>query len=459
MSISSKIAKGTFFLTLSNAIMQVIGIFSLLVLTKSWSENLYGQYVFIFSFFSLGGMICTLGMDGIIKTEILLLKPAGELGKLKRLMKEHVKLKLFIGLGAVVVMTCAGFFCRSWIEYAHLIFIAAGAFFLVFNFRWLYDTIFHALAQFRLLLCFNFLDAAIRLGLILFIVRGLPDSVSTSTQLALVLCSFPVSLVLAELILLPSAIRKLDFLRGVEPEASPLLKSIILERGKYAIFIPQVRSLMEQIPIWIIRLLIGETAVAMFGVARKGYVTLLSLFKAIEGAILPTAIEEIARSWGTAKLLLRKSIKYSLVVAVGIIIPCYFLAPLVYQLLWQDRYLESVPVFQIYLFVFFVHAFEVVVVPTLFAFRRQDYILFAHIIGGAVIAVIVYILTVTFGIPKVVPVALILGRIIYVGASFFFIRKCKPDFKLHLADFFSFDDYDRRLLDKAVNRFRRKTDA
>jgi O-antigen/teichoic acid export membrane protein len=456
VSISSKIAKGTFFLTLSNAVMQVIGFFSFFILTDTWGEDLFGRYVFIFSFFSLGGMVCTLGMDGIIKTEILLLRPAGELGKLKRLMKEHVKLKLLIGVGAVVLMTCAGFFCRSLIEYAHLIFIAAGVYFLVFSFRWLYDSIFHALGQFRLLLCFNFMDAAIRLALILVVVRVLGGSISESAQLALVLCSFPVSVALAELILLPWAIKKLKFLRGVEPEPGPLLKNIILKRGKYAIFVPQIRSLMEQIPIWIIGGLLGTTAVAMFGVAKKGYITLLSIFKAIEGAILPTAIEEIARSWETAKLLLRKSIKYSLVVATGIIVPCCLIAPLVFQLIWQGKYSGAVPLFQLYLFVFFVHAFEVIVIPTLYAFRRQDYFLFAHIIGVVAIAVFFYILASAFSLPGMM-MALIFGRIFYVGASYYFIRKCKPDFKLNIADFFSFDDYDRRLLNKALGRFRRKT--
>jgi len=457
VSISSKVAKGTVFLTLSNFAVQALGFVSFYALTKNWEEAIFGRYAFIFTFFSLGGMVCTLGLDGIVKAEILLLRPTGELGKLKRILQEHTRLKLFIGLAAVAVLSCAGFFFTSWVQYAPVIFVAAGVYFFVVSFRWLYDSIFHALTEFRLLLCFNALDAMVRLGLILFIVVALRDTISQNMQLALVLCSFPVSVAVAELIFLPSAMKKLDFLHGIAPEGSGLLKSIILKRGKYAIFIPQVRTLMEQIPVWFIRALLGEASVAVFGIARKGYITLLSFFKAIEGAILPVAIEQISKSWGTARLLLKKSIKYTLVAAVAIIIASYLLAPFVFKALWQDKYLDSIPVFRILLLIFIIQAFELIAVPALYAFRRQDHVLFAHVIAAVAACAIIYATAATLGLLGV-SAALIGVKAVLVGTYYYFIRKSKPDFKLTPTDFFSFDQYDRRVLGKLTSRFGTKSD-
>jgi O-antigen/teichoic acid export membrane protein len=261
--------------------------------------------------------------------------------------------------------------------------------------------------------------------------------------------TYPLSLAITILFFAPFWWRAGSPLREVKASKEPVFRKALKEQGGYVILMLPFKNIQDQLPIWMIKLLLGTEIVAIYAVAQRGFSLFYSLLNSLETTLLPLASEKISSDWETTKRMLNKATKYAFWSAAPLVIGGWLFAPLFYRSLFSEKYLDAVPVFRIYLFALSIYPFALIQRPLFYALRAQKHLFYAYVIGDCFYALFLYVFISQLEVLGAALALLINGGIIML-VRYHFLYRIRSDFRIDIKNVFQVDEFDKRMFKEKI---------
>jgi O-antigen/teichoic acid export membrane protein len=254
---------------------------------------------------------------------------------------------------------------------------------------------------------------------------------------------------MAILLLSPFWWRVISPLKKVKPSKEPVFRKALKDQGSYVILMLPFKNIQDQLPVWMIKTLLGTETVAIYAVAQRGFSLFYSLLNSLETTLFPLTSERISTDWETTKRMLNRATKYASWSAVLLVIGGWLSAPSLCRLLFSEKYLEAVPVFRVYLFAFYVYAFTLVQRPLFYALRAQKYLFYAYVISVCFYAFFLYLFISQLGVlgAALAPLA---NSGIMMPVRYYFLYRIKSDFRIDIQNIFQIDEFDKRMFKEKI---------
>lgn len=250
--------------------------------------------------------------------------------------------------------------------------------------------------------------------------------------------------------LVPAALKNFRLWAQVTAARQNILLPALRTYGKWDLFRPIEGQLMSAAQPWIIKLVIGTEAVAIFSVAKvmvgtlKGFFTIKTL-----STLIPLAAHDLAKSqriftYGTKYLLL-----YSLVLAAGGALA----APLFLALPWYNQYLIVLPYFYVMLLNIPVTAIGSLSYIFIEAYRKQKFLFFRRILHDVTSIVLFILLVPLFGLWGMAIEYILTPLLMFVVVYVYLMKRMHPRLVFEWHIFFSWNDMDREFLRNVCRGF------
>jgi len=324
-----------------------------------------------------------------------------------------------------------------------------GAYLFLTGIKNLFGTTFYSYTLYHYLTFLQVTFALFRLLLVLLLVTWLKQGLMGA------ILTYPLSLAIAILLLSPFWWREVSPLKKVKASKEPVFRKALKDQGSYVILMLPFKNIQDQLPLWMIKVLLGTEMVAIYAVAQRGFSLFYSLLNSLEATLLPLTSERISTDWETTKRMLNRATKYASWSAALLVIGGWLCAPLLYRLLFSEKYMEAVPVFRIYLFVLSVYAFMLIQRPLFYALRAQKYLFYAYVIGDCFYALFLYLFVSQLGVLGAALALSVHGAVIASLRHHFLHHLC-PDFRISFKALFLMDEFDKRMFkEKILSRLQR----
>jgi len=320
---------------------------------------------------------------------------------------------------------------------AHL-FMAVGAYLFLTCIKNLLSTTFYSYTLYHYLILLEVAFALLRLLLVLLLITWLKQGLIGAVL------TYPLSLAITILLLSPFWCRTVLPLRKVKASKEAVFRKALKEQGSYIVLMLPFKDIQDQLPVWMIKVLLGTEMVAIYAVAQRGFSLFYSLLNSLETTLLPLASEKISSDWETTKRMLNKATKYAFWSGALLVIGGWLFAPIFYRLLFSEKYLEAVPVFRICLFALSIYPFALIQRPLFYALRAQKYLFYAYVIGDCFYALFLYLFISQLGVLGAALALLINGGIM-IPVRYYFLYRIKSDFRIDIKNIFQIDEFDKRM--------------
>lgn len=436
-SFGKKIIEGGLWLSASAFFARLIGFAVTFSLVAFLSLEEYGTYKLVVAAFGFFAAFFVSGFDALVINDLVLEKKAGKFDRVKKLFCEYSGLKIVVG-GVLFLFTLFGSFFLGRFYGGEIL-----SFFPLISFLFLFvalERIFHLLlnlsVKFRLMSLFTIVEEAVKLLLVLFFIGFLKRG-AAGAILADVL-STGVSL----LLFLPYGIR---LLRGVlvAPARSrgSVLWEIVRVHGKWALAAQYVGDIKGSIRPWIIKVLVGTEAVALWAFAESLYGQIISLFPftKVLAPLLPHEIGDHQK----IRMLLVRGMKYGtpLFAAVGVG-AAIGVPPLIR--FFFPQYTASIPLFLIVLFTILTSATAFLLTSILYAHREQRT---QFLLNGSMVLLMVgagFPLVRFFGLPGMA-IEFLLTAFLYNISRVWYIFRFYPELRFRFSEILRWTADDRNV--------------
>jgi O-antigen/teichoic acid export membrane protein len=448
MSLSGKIAKGTAIFSSSTIALTTLQFLTSVLVIRALGQLDYGRLALALSAYSIGTIFLDLGLGAVISSEIARSRGKKSFDQVKRFLLRYSQMQ---ALGGLFLLTC--FIVVSfWLRQTHgslgsSLILIVGIYLFLSGIQNLFKTTFYGYTLYHYMVLFELAFASSRLFSVLIFVTALEGGLLGA------ILTYPVSLGIAIIILVPFWWKVVSPLRGIEPSAEPVFRRVLGVQGPFVILMIPLKKIKDQSPVWIIQTLLGTEMVSIYAVAKTGYALFYSLLNSLETTLLPLTSERISVDWETTKNMLNKAVKYAFWASLALVAGGLLFAPLFYQFSFSAKYLQSVPVFQVRLLTLCIYGFFLIQRPLLYALQAQKQLFFSYLLSTMLFLPILWLLVSIFGVIGA-SIALIANAIIVLSLRYYSIQKLRPDFRIDLRDLFGVDKLDRRLF----SRIRRKFD-
>ena len=433
MSIWQRIGQGIAALYSEKLVTNVSALLQAVLTLRYLSTPEYGRLTLLLSFFSTAIVFFDVGLRAIFISEMASAVGNSQLGRLKGLLNQYGRfVTLTTGasallFGGIGVLQQDG----TWLILA--------AYLLLYGGRNASQALLHAHARYGQMARQSILLSVSRLILLL----TLPLWNRTGVGVTAVLLTYP----LMEGITLLGSVRWLRpiWRASQGAAAEPVsFRELLQQQGIYTMLANPVRRAIEELPVWTLQLLAGETAVGLFGVARKGVNLLVGLFSPIETIFLPLISEQATVEPERVRIAIRQSQKYLFWLSVGLVLVMLPLAPLFIRLLAGESYEGVIRPFQWLLPILLISALIQSHRPILFAKRAQNWLLFLRVAKLLTIAPLLWLLITLNGVVGAVQ-AMILDNIIHLFVRWWVLWRVAPELWVSPLTVFRIESFDRQL--------------
>jgi O-antigen/teichoic acid export membrane protein len=260
--------------------------------------------------------------------------------------------------------------------------------------------------------------------------------------------TYPLSLMLAIVFILPFWLKSVSYLKKTESPKGSIFSTLLKDQGKFVVLLTTVKRVQDQVPVWILKGILGSEAVAIYGVAQKAFSFLFSFYRTLETTIFPLASEMISSQWSKVKEMVGRSMKYSLWISLLVVPVAWIVAPFLFELAFSEKYVTSVPVFRLFLLFLFIYSFTLLIQrPLFFALGALEYHFYCYLLSIGLYSLMLWLLISQMGVSGAVW-ALIINRVAIGYLQFYFIKKIKPDLKISIWSVFYFDTFDKDIFKK-----------
>jgi O-antigen/teichoic acid export membrane protein len=436
MNLSKKILKGTVTFSSGTLISTFINFATAILVIRWLGIEDYGQLVLALSVYAIASIFLDPGIGGLIVSEVAKGRGDQQLGKVKLFLMRYGQMQLALGVILFLVM----FFVFSLLEVFIILIIGIYLFFTGIKNIFVTSFFSHTLYHYQVLI--DVIQSIGRLILVILLLgwfkMGLVGAMVT----------YPLSLMLAIMFIAPFWLKSLSYLKKIEIQKGSIFSILLKEQGKFAVLVTPVKQIHDQVPVWILKGILGLEAVAIYGVAQKMFAFLFSFYKSLEATIFPLTSEMVRSQWTNVKEMVGRSIKYSLWISLLVVPLGWAVAPFLFEIVFPNVYIASIPVFRLFLLFLFIYSFTLLIQrPLFFALGALKYHFYCYLLSFGFYSFTLWLLISQMGISGAVW-ALIINGVVIGYLRFYFIRKIKPDFKTNVRGLFHFDAFDKEMFKK-----------
>jgi len=266
MSLAGKIVKGTAIFSFSNVIVTVPQFLTSILVIRALGKLDYGRLVLALSVYSVGTIFLDLGLGKVISSEIARSRGEKRLDQVKRFLLRYSQMELGGGALLLIVPILAS----PWINKAYSpmiarLFIIMGAYLFLTGIKNLFGTTFYSYTLYHYLTFLQVTFALFRLLLVLLLVMWLKQGLMGA------ILTYPLSLAIAILLLSPFWWRVVSPLKKVKASKEPVFRKALKDQGTYVILMLPFKNIQDQLPVWMIKALLGTEMVAIYAVAQRGF--------------------------------------------------------------------------------------------------------------------------------------------------------------------------------------------
>ncbi|KKR49075.1 MAG: Polysaccharide biosynthesis protein [Candidatus Magasanikbacteria bacterium GW2011_GWC2_40_17] len=444
MSLARKISQNTAIVYSQTLVTLVFGAASAFLIIRNLERYQFGLFSLAMSAVWMIIPWIDFGIGQVVSADVAGLLGLGDLPKVKRLLFGFYKTKLFLTFFATVGAVFVSYFFPDKFD-QHFIFLfrVGSVIILTTSLLSMMLMTFESHSKFLFNSLAQIIESVLRFVFVLVLVVIFKMG-SDGAML-----SYIASTGLAALIMLPLFFKMLASLKGVVASPEPMFKNLIRSHGKFQIFSQPLKSIADNLQIWIIGWLAGINAVAIYQVAIQIYNYIAMFASAAEGVLMPILSQELNRSREMGKFIIVRMSKYSFWFSSAIMVTAYLFVPWFITLLFGHKYDASILLFYIIFLALPLAGLSVPLRPAFFAAKGQKQLLKIHFLVTIILYPLAAILTFflrdingALGFAIIFPLAAFLSFILRVIA----IRKFFGDLIFQLNVFFIFDKYDRDLM-------------
>ena len=230
---------------------------------------------------------------------------------------------------------------------------------------------------------------------------------------------------------------------------------LLKKQGVYAILSLPIKTVSDQMPIWFLRLILGETTVGIFAAARLAYTYILAVFRTIETTLFPLVAEQMTLAIEQLQVALRQAQKYTFWGGLIVILISTILAEFMLSIIAGDTYLQAVPIFRLLIWHLLFFALSQSQRPVFFAAKAQKWLFITYGLG-AIVGLISYPITISqFGVMGAAISFLIYNGTV-IAARQYVTRNHIPQFYISVRTIFKIESFDILLYETITNKIFRK---
>jgi O-antigen/teichoic acid export membrane protein len=376
MTLWQRILQGIVALTTGTGIAMITGVVSAGLTFRYLTPDAYGRLSLFLSFYQTGNTILTLGLNGVITSEIARARGNNEWGWLRYVTGWYtffviafsiIQFLIFWGIGQFSTDT------RMW--------QIMGVYLLLSAPNNLVVLLFHSATRYRRMALLTVVRSLCRVILLATLPWWWFGDILTGVTLTYPFLEI-VTLVTG---ILTSRHLFAEYKKAASQKGTYVfnqLWELIKVQGGYAILSVPVKNIAEQFPIWFLRVFAGETAVGLYSAAQRTFSFIFSTIRNIEITLFPLVAEQMEQAPERLKAALRQSQKYTLWFGVAVALGGSLLAPWILTLIAGEIYQKSIPLFRIIIWYLPLYAFAQSQRPLLFASGAQKWLFISYTIGA-----------------------------------------------------------------------------
>lgn len=445
MSIWRRILQGVTVLVTSTGIGMVTGVVSAFLTFRYLTPDEYGRLALFISYYSTGTIFLNLGLDAVITSEVSRARGEQLWSWIRYLIRWYTS--IIIGAGVFLLIL---FFVIGQTAENKALWQIMGVYLMLTAPNRILSILFHSTTRYRRLASLTIVRSVSRM---IFLI--LLPFLWAGKQIIGIALIFPVVELVAlitAVFLLRQAWQELSQPNKIEaPYRMQDLIELIKQQGVYAILSIPVKTIADQMPIWFLRLFLGETAVGFFAAAQRTYIFILSIFRTIETTLFPLVAEQMKQAPERLRVALRQAQKYSFWGGLLVIIATTITAEFIITLIAGIEYLQAVPIFRIIIWHLLLFSLSQAQRPVFFASRAQKWLFITYTIGT-----IIGLITYPFAIWQLGVVGSGIGFIVYNGsvilARTYITRVHIPEFYISPRTIFQIESFDIRLYQNITKR-------
>ncbi|MEW6295729.1 MAG: oligosaccharide flippase family protein [Candidatus Diapherotrites archaeon] len=447
MSTEKLIIKNSLIVISNTLFTNFIAFLTTLIFIRFLGVTEFGMLTLALSAISLIEMIIDFGISGVLISDIAVEIGKKKYGAVKSLILRFSQMQLLLA-GILFLITflfssdLAGFF--PVIQNITTILKLISFMLLIFAVKNIFIVCFNSHSKFNYLTLLQSGDSLSRLGLIcifffIFHIR----------TIEFVILAYIIAGLVSIFISAPFFIKTLYYLKNTPRIKANLFINLIKGHGKYNVIIGQIKNLQVNLPYWIINLILGINAVAIYSTAVKLQYFFLIIIDAIDMIFAPL-IASIITTKEKVKIIYKKISKYGLWLSILMLILAFTVVPTAAIIFFGSKYIESIPVFLILILILPFGAINISIRPIYFAYKEQKTLTKVYIFSLLLMLFLMYIFIIPFGL-----IGIAIGYLVATSLDFLIRRhilKIKYLISIDTKEFFRFDKYDSKILKKVINK-------
>ncbi|MBN2517879.1 MAG: oligosaccharide flippase family protein [Candidatus Altiarchaeota archaeon] len=444
-----RVAGGSSTVFFINLASMFVALFVTVLLITNLEQSDYGLLILALSAYSIMLTFLTLGIDGLIATEISRYKGEKKYGHIKRVIRDYAILELAVAL----LLSLSFFFFAEFVAsfYSHeVVYIVRLTSVLLFlgGISGVLRTILYGYSKFFFYSIEPFIETVTRLVCIFVFVVLLSWGITGAFM------AYIMAIVVGISALVLPFTKIIHSLKSVPICNENLLKALFLGHGKYVPLSTIIKHISDEIPVWIVTAFWTLNDVAIYSLAKKFYNPAAMIFGSIETVLLPTMSEEIGKSKERLVKLYLLGTKYSLWTSCILVIPAILLTPLAIDIFAPGAYNQSKLVLQILLINLVLISLSSIQRCTLYAMKSQRSLFllfslnFVFFLGISLIT--------TFYLAAIgMAIAYIITSFLRMLFGFYLLHREDRNLRITISSLFSIDDNDKRIFRRIFGKINR----
>ena len=398
----------------------------------------YGRLTLALSARSIGTVFLDLRLGQFITAEVARCRAKDRPDQVKRFLLRYGQMNVLVG-GGFIALALGVYWLVRWLFSPLIAWLAliVGVDLFITAWRNTIITTFRGYTLFTHQGGFESLESFSKLGLIVLLVIFADRGVEGAILI------YPLSTLIALLLVLPKWLGIVASLRQVPASREPVFRRGLCGPGKWAVIAGQLKQVQAELPVWVVRQVLGVSGVAVYAVAQKGYTYTVILLKTLEETLLPLFSENVDVEWEATHWLVHSATKYALVGAIALAVVGLFLAPFMYDVIFE--YPTAVSTYRVLLACLPVYALGALHQrPMLVALQGQKYEVISSLFSMIWLALVMSLGLIWLGVVGAA-VGLFVNACTVWVLRYAFIRRLKPEFHVVWGDLLRIEEHDRKL--------------
>jgi O-antigen/teichoic acid export membrane protein len=436
MTLWVRILQGVTAFSLETVVSTVAGLFGARLVFGYLPPADYGRLALFLSFYNTGAILLTLGLGWVFVAEIARARGSGERAWARFLVTRYLMYLLTMGTLLLLLFVSIGLKRGEavlWIIMGTYLWLTAPSVAA--------HALLHGVTRYRRLAAQAIVRSLSRLTLLLTLRWWWRGDSLTGVALTYPMMELAGALVAVYLARLP----------WMELRAAPAtaytvkdLLSLFRQKGIYAVVSKPVKRVGEQLPVWLLKALVGDAGVGAFAAAERAYGLVFTFFASLEVTLFPLVSEQAETQLGRLRVALRQAQKYGFWLGLLVAIVGSAAAPWVVLLIAGQRYAMVIPLFRLLLWRIVLYAFSHSQRPILYAAGQQRSLLLIYVLTSILESAFLLGGIRLLGATGAVW-AVLLADLMAVVTGYVTIRRLAPGLCVDPQTVFRIEEFDRQL--------------